>query len=89
VRTPDSERLGPALDAAGLAYHLTDDGLAVDAPPEKVGQVAAAHRVVLHGLVGTAGLEQAFFRIIHDADADADAAQHAELRTPSAAELVS
>jgi ABC-2 type transport system ATP-binding protein len=68
VRTPVPDRLGAALDAAGHAYRLTDDGLAVDAPPERVGEVAAAHGVVLHGLEGTADLEQAFFRLIQDGE---------------------
>jgi ABC-2 type transport system ATP-binding protein len=68
VRTPHPDRLGAALDAAGHTYRQTDDGLAVDATPEDVGEVAAAHGVVLHGLVGTADLEQAFFRLIQDAD---------------------
>jgi ABC-2 type transport system ATP-binding protein len=68
VRTPNPDRLTAALDAVGYAHRLTDDGLAVDAAPEQVGQVAAAHGVVLHGLVGTADLEQAFFRLIQDAD---------------------
>jgi hypothetical protein len=61
-------RLGAALGAAGHAYRLTDEGLAVDAPPERVGEIAAAHGVVLHRLEGTAGLEQAFFRLIQDGE---------------------
>ncbi len=68
VRTPEPGRLGAALDRAGHAHRLTDDGLAVDAAPEQVGEVAAMHGVVLHGLVETADLEQAFFRLIQDAD---------------------
>ena len=68
VRTPDPDLLGAALDAAGLAYRLTDDGLAVEATPEQVGEIAAAQGVVLHGLTGTADLEQAFFRLIQDAE---------------------
>jgi ABC-2 type transport system ATP-binding protein len=79
VRTPHPDRLRAALDAAGHVYRPTDDGLAVDATPEKVGEVAAAHGVMLHGLVGTADLEQAFFRLIQDADhaAQPDAAREA------------
>ena len=68
VRTPDATRLGLALDAAGYTFRLAEDGLVVDAAPEEVGAVAAAHGVVLHGLGGTAGLEHAFFRIVQDAD---------------------
>jgi ABC-2 type transport system ATP-binding protein len=69
VRTPDPAGLGAALDAAGHTYRHTEGGLAVDAAPELVGEVAAAHGVVLHGLIATADLEQAFFRLIQDADA--------------------
>ena len=64
VRTPDPDRLGAALDAAGHRYRPIDEGLAVDATPEQVGELAAQHGVVLHGLEGTADLEQAFFRLI-------------------------
>jgi ABC-2 type transport system ATP-binding protein len=70
VRTPDPGRLGAALAAAGHSSRATADGLSVDAAPDEVGEIAAAHGVVLHGLVGTADLEQAFFRIIQDAEAD-------------------
>jgi hypothetical protein len=35
----------------------------VDATPEQVGELAALHRIVLHGLEGTADLEKAFFRL--------------------------
>jgi ABC-2 type transport system ATP-binding protein len=66
VRTPDPDRLCAALDAAGHGYRRSDDGLAVDATPEQVGELAAEHGVVLHGLVGTADLEQAFFRLIRE-----------------------
>jgi ABC-2 type transport system ATP-binding protein len=66
VRTPDPDRLCAALDAAGHAYRRTDEGLAVDATPEQVGELAGRHGVVLHGLVGTADLEQAFFRLIQE-----------------------
>ena len=68
VRTPDPSRLGVALAAAGHVYRVTDGGLAVDAPPEQVGELAATHGIVLHGLAGTADLEQAFFRLIQDGE---------------------
>ena len=68
VRTPVPDQLGRALDAAGHAYRLTVEGLAVDAPPERVGEIAAANGVVLHRLEGTADLEQAFFRLIQDGE---------------------
>ncbi len=62
------DRLAAALDAVGHAYRRTDEGLAVDATPELVGELAAAHRIVLHSLVGTVNLEQAFFRLIQESD---------------------
>ena len=66
VRTPDPDRLSAALQAAGHRCRRTDEGLAVDASPEEVGELAAEHGVVLHGLVATADLEQAFFRLIQE-----------------------
>jgi ABC-2 type transport system ATP-binding protein len=66
VRTPDPDRLCAALDAANLGHRRTDDALAVDATPEQVGELAALHGIVLHGLEGTADLEQAFFRLIQE-----------------------
>ena len=66
VRTPDPERLGAALDAAGLSHRRTDEGVAVDATPEQVGELAELHRIVLHGLEGTADLEKAFFRLTQE-----------------------
>ena len=68
VRTPHQDRLCAALDAADLPYRRTDEGLAVDATPEQVGDLAGQHGIVLHGLVGTADLEQAFFRLIQESD---------------------
>ena len=44
VRTPDPDRLCAALDAAGHTHRRTDEGLAVDATPEQVGELAAQHR---------------------------------------------
>ena len=66
VRTPDPDRLSAALDAAGYTHRRTDEGLAVDATPEQVGELAALHRIVLHGLEGTADLEKAFFRLTQE-----------------------
>jgi ABC-2 type transport system ATP-binding protein len=63
VRTPDPERLATILRAAGHAFRFIGDDLAVDAAPDTVGEVAAQHRVVLHHLSATGGLESAFFRI--------------------------
>ena len=64
VRTPEPERLCAALAAAGVSYRSTDGGLAVDAAPDQVGELAALNAVVLHGLVATSGLEEAFFQLI-------------------------
>jgi ABC-2 type transport system ATP-binding protein len=72
VRTPDPDRLCAALGAAGHACRRTDEGLAVDAAPEQVGELAAAHGIVLHELSGTAGLEQAFFQLIQQPGEDRD-----------------
>src|SRR5680860_984266 len=68
VRTPHQDRLCAALDAADLPYRRVEEGLAVDATPEQVGELAGQHGIVLHGLVGTADLEQAFFRLIQESD---------------------
>ena len=66
VLTPDPDRLATALDGAGLAHRRTDDWVAVDATPEQVGELAALHWIVLHGLEGTADLEKAFFRLTQE-----------------------
>jgi ABC-2 type transport system ATP-binding protein len=68
VRTPDPSRLREVLAAAGIAASHRDDGrLAVDAPAESVGRVAAEHGVVLLEL-GTerANLEDVFFALTRD-----------------------
>jgi ABC-2 type transport system ATP-binding protein len=66
VRTPDADRLCAVLEAAGHGCRRSEDELIVDAAPEEVGEFAARHGVVLHGLVATADLEQAFFRLIQE-----------------------
>jgi ABC-2 type transport system ATP-binding protein len=63
VRTPQPERLSSVLAAAGHRVRLDDDELAVDAAAKRVGELAAMHRIVLHRLEPTAGLEEAFFRL--------------------------
>ena len=63
VRTPQPERLSTVLDTAGHRHRHVDDELAVDAAPEQVGELAAAHGVVLHRLTATDRLEEAFFRL--------------------------
>lgn len=63
VRTPDPQRLANFLQAAGLRCRRVGEDLAVDATPEEVGHLAAAHQIVLHHLSATGALERAFFRI--------------------------
>jgi len=65
VRSPDAERLAAALRAAGLEARALGDGvLAVVAPPERVGEIAAAHGVVLHELTTErATLEEIFLEL--------------------------
>ncbi len=67
VRTPEPERLSAVLAAAGHRVRLDDDELTVDAAAEQVGELAAIHSIVLHGLNPTAGLEEAFFRLTEQA----------------------
>ncbi len=69
VRTPHQDRLCAVLDAAGISHRVEDVGLGVDATPEQVGELAGQHGIVLHALVGTADLEQAFFRLIQESGA--------------------
>jgi ABC-2 type transport system ATP-binding protein len=64
VRTPDGVRLCAALDAAGHTHVHEGEELTVDAPPERVGEIAAAHGIVLHALTATGDLEQAFFKLV-------------------------
>ena len=63
VRTPEPERLATILHAAGHHYRHVDEDLAVDASAQQVGELAAAHQIVLHHLTATGGLEDAFFRL--------------------------
>ena len=63
VRTPEPERLSTVLAAAGHRVRLEDEDLAVDTAAEQVGELAATHRIVLHRLNPTAGLEEAFFHL--------------------------
>jgi ABC-2 type transport system ATP-binding protein len=70
IRTPHVARLADILDAAGHTHRLSDDELVTDATPNDVGELAAAHGVVLHGLAGTSDLEHAFFQLIHHAPDD-------------------
>jgi ABC-2 type transport system ATP-binding protein len=65
VRTPDTERLASALAREELDVRGLDDGrLAVGAPPERVGEIAAAAGVVLHELTTErATLEEVFLQL--------------------------
>ncbi|HSP37420.1 MAG TPA: ATP-binding cassette domain-containing protein [Frankiaceae bacterium] len=68
VRTPQSDRLVDALEAAGHGCSAVDDDLVVDAAPEQVGELAARHGLVLHRLMPTIDLEHVFFRLIGESD---------------------
>jgi hypothetical protein len=68
VRTPDPTALCAALEVAGLVSRWAEGELIVEAPPEEVGELCAKHGIVLHALVGTADLEQAFFRLVEESD---------------------
>jgi ABC-2 type transport system ATP-binding protein len=65
VRSPDAKRLAELLAARGSTVTDLGEGvLAVDAPPEQVGELAAANAVVLHELtVEQATLEEVFFEL--------------------------
>jgi ABC-2 type transport system ATP-binding protein len=64
VRSPDAGRLRELLAAQGLQAEEGDDALLVDAPPERIGELAAANNVVLHELtVERATLEEVFLEL--------------------------
>jgi ABC-2 type transport system ATP-binding protein len=65
VRTPNAEALRSVLTAKGHTVTEVDGGLVVvGAPSEEIGELAAAHRVVLHELSPQRGsLEQAFMEM--------------------------
>jgi ABC-2 type transport system ATP-binding protein len=68
VRSPDAERLAVGLKAAGLEVRTLDDGaLAVGAPQERVGEIAAAAGAILHELTTErATLEEVFLELTGD-----------------------
>jgi ABC-2 type transport system ATP-binding protein len=69
VRGPDIDRLRSLLETAGYGVRIVaQDEIAVEAPPEPVGELAAEHQIVLHGLFETGGLEAAFIRLTEDGD---------------------
>lgn len=64
VRSPEGPRLAELLAARGFSVTEAQDALLVDAPPERVGEVAAANGVVLHELsVDRATLEEVFLEL--------------------------
>jgi ABC-2 type transport system ATP-binding protein len=70
VRSPDAERLASALRAEGIdSQSAGDGGLSVAAPPARIGELAAAHGIVLHELTtARATLEEVFFELTTDAE---------------------
>lgn len=69
VRSPDPDRLAAALMQAGIeATQLGDGALAADADPARVGEVAAAGRIVLHELTAQSdSLEDVFLELTEGA----------------------
>jgi ABC-2 type transport system ATP-binding protein len=65
VRSPDAARLRERLGAAGIEASTADtDELRAAAPPERVGEVAAEARIVLHELrPESASLEEVFLEL--------------------------
>jgi len=65
VRSPQRDHLAEALRNSGIeATSLGDDGLAVDAPTARIGEVAAAAGIVLHELVAEVeSLEDIFLEL--------------------------
>ncbi len=64
VRRPDAARLRELLAAEGAEVNDADGVLLVDLPPERVGEIAAQHGVVLHELtVERATLEEVFLEL--------------------------
>jgi ABC-2 type transport system ATP-binding protein len=68
VRTPDVDRFGALLRAAGIETESMGDGaLSVVAPLPRIGELAAANRVVLHELTPRrATLEEVFLELTGD-----------------------
>jgi ABC-2 type transport system ATP-binding protein len=65
VRSPSADRLATLLAEDGIEATAAEDGrLAVLAPPERVGEIAAEHGIVLHELsVERASLEEVFLEL--------------------------
>lgn len=80
IRTPQRERLLDVLYEAGVTVVETGDGaLEVDdGKPERIGELAARHRIVLHELSPRqASLEEAFMRLTAES-----VEYHAHAETP-------
>ena len=71
VRSPEAQRLAALLVEAGLEARAIGDGaLAVSAPPERVGEIAAEGGIVLHELTAErATLEEVFLELTSEAGA--------------------
>ena len=69
VRSPERGRLAAALAEAGIeATKLGDDALAVDADTARIGELAAAERIVLHELTAQSeSLEDVFLDLTEGA----------------------
>ena len=64
VRSPETARLRELLTAEGVEVNDADGVLLVDMTPERVGEIAAQHGVVLHELtVERATLEEVFLEL--------------------------
>ena len=65
VRSPQADALREALAADGIEGSPLEDGaLAVSAPPERVGELAAANGIVLHELrTESSSLEEIFLQL--------------------------
>ena len=68
ARSPDAARLVALLVAEGIDATLVEgDSITIHAPPERVGEVAAANGVVLHELSAErASLEEVFLELTGD-----------------------
>jgi ABC-2 type transport system ATP-binding protein len=68
ARSPEAARLVSLLEAEGVGATLVeDDRITVHAPTERVGEVAAAHGIVLHELSAErASLEEVFLELTGD-----------------------
>ena len=68
VRSPQAERLLGCLREAGISAQAVEGNqLSADAPPERVGDLAAEAGIPLHELVADAGtLEEAFLELTRE-----------------------